>query len=208
MEIELVGLLLAAVALPGWGQSGPATVDVYMNGRDESFRLLGSRKPLASEIFKKIGVHLNWHTGELPAGQRAFGIRTVKRAPHSASPGALAASQLSNAAAVEITMYRDRLHLFFNAYSTPVGSDGASIERRTVLAAYTLAHELGHAIQGIARHSETGILKAYWSDSDFKDMMFHTLTFTPYDIELIHRRLTAPMAGKFLEADESCVIRK
>ena len=213
MEIGLVGLLLVAVALPGWGQSGPATADVYLNGRDDSFQLLGSGRPLASEIFRKIDVHLNWHTGELPAGQKAFGIRTVKRAPESAGPDAFAACRLSNSAGVEITVYRDRLNdllnPFLNAHSTPLGV-GASIQREAeaALPAYVLAHELAHAMEGIARHSERGILKAPWSASDFNEMAFHRLTFTPYDIELIHRGLAARMAGKSLESDDSRAARK
>jgi hypothetical protein len=115
MEIERVSLLLAALVLPGWGQSGSATVDVYMTGRDDSLQLLRPGKELASEIFRKAGVHLSWNTGELPAGQRAFGIRTVEQAPESAGPNALAATHLSNSAAVEITMYRVAIRVFNRA---------------------------------------------------------------------------------------------
>ena len=198
MGIKLVGLLLGAAVLPGLGRFGPSTVDVYVSGRDDSLQLLRSGRPLASEIFRKIGIHLTWHTGELPAGQKAFGICTVEQAPVSAGPDALAASHLSNSAGVEITMYGDRLHLFLKAHSTPVG----------VAAAYVLAHELGHAMQGVARHSAIGIMKAHWSDSDFTEMVFHQLAFTPYDIELIHRGLAERVAGKSLEPDESRPMRE
>ncbi|HKE28082.1 MAG TPA: hypothetical protein VKB88_37270 [Bryobacteraceae bacterium] len=198
MGIKFLGLVLGGVALPGLGQSGSASVDVYMSGRDDSFQLLRSGRPLASEIFAKIGIHLNWHTGELPEGQKAFGISTVERAPESAGPDALAASRLSDSAGVEITMYRDRLHLFLNAHSRPPGS----------AAAYVLAHELAHAMQGIARHSATGIMKAHWSDSDFREMVFHKLAFTPYDIELIHRGLAERVAAMSLERDQSRTVRK
>ena len=53
------------------------TVDVYLSEQDASSLLLGPGKPLASRIFQKIGVHLNWRSGELTARQAAFGIRTA-----------------------------------------------------------------------------------------------------------------------------------
>src|SRR5277367_4486763 len=72
--------------------------DVYINDHDASAQLLGPGKFMASAIFAKIGVHLNWHAGELPATQsaggneslrKAFGIGTLEQAPESASAGAL-----------------------------------------------------------------------------------------------------------------------
>jgi hypothetical protein len=34
------------------------------------------------------------------------------------------------------------------------------------LLAHVMAHEIGHVLQGIIRHSESGILKAHWSGTD------------------------------------------
>jgi hypothetical protein len=46
-------------------------------------------------------------------------------------------------------------------------------------AGYVLAHEVEHTMQGVARHSESGILKAHWSTEDFKEMTYHKLAFVP-----------------------------
>ena len=62
--------------------------------------------------------------------------------------------------------------------------------------AYVLAHELAHAMQGVARHSESGILKAHWSNADCVEMAFHTLAFTQFDVELIHRGLAFQLANR------------
>ena len=53
--------------------------------------------------------------------------------------------------------------------------------------AHAMAHEIAHLLQGINRHSETGILKAHWSGTDCARMAFFPLMFTPEDALLIHR---------------------
>jgi len=65
---------------------------------------------------------------------------------------------------------------------------------KEVAAAYVLAHELAHAMQGVARHAESGIMKAHRSNEDYQDMFFHNLVFTTNDVELIHRGLAPQTA--------------
>jgi hypothetical protein len=185
MKLRFTSLLLAAATLT-LGQSQPLAVDVYVNERDGSEQLLGPGSPLASDVFKKIGVRLNWHRGELPAGRVAFAIRTVEHAPVTATFGALAASRLTDAAAVEITVFQDRVQRFLDGHASIKG----------VAAGYVLAHELAHAMQGVARHSESGILKAHWSGEDFDQMLYHKLVFTAYDVELIQRGLALRLASR------------
>ena len=184
MKIRVVTLFLTVVVGREWAQSR-LTVDVYLNGRVASSQLLEPGKLLASSIFQKIGVRLNWLPGELPASKTAFGIRTVEHAPRSATGDALAASRLSGAAGVEITVYADRLRRFLDVHR--------SLGR--VAAGYVLAHELAHAMQGVARHSESGIMKAHWNYLDLQDMFSHRLAFTAGDVDLIHHGLAARLPG-------------
>ncbi|SPF48843.1 exported hypothetical protein [Candidatus Sulfopaludibacter sp. SbA4] len=187
MRFRFTPLILAAVAWPGFGQSVPTTVEIYVNSRDDSAQLLGPGTPMASGIFKKIGVRLNWHRGEAPLGQNAISLRTVEHAPESATPEAMAASQLNNSSGLEITVYKDRVRRFLDGHR--------SLAR--VALGYVLAHELAHVMQGLARHSEGGILKAHWSDRDFTDMVFHKLAFSAPDVELIHKGLALrPASGR------------
>jgi hypothetical protein len=184
LETRRIALVLMAVVGPAWGQSR-LTADVYLNGRDASSILLAPGKSLASSIFQKIGVRLNWRTGELPKGKAAFGIRTAEHAPKSATGEALAATRLTAAAGIEITVYEDRLRKFLEAHRSLAG----------VAAAYVLAHELAHAMQGEARHSELGIMKAHWDEADFQQMFFHKLTFTAGDAASIRRGLATRLPG-------------
>lgn len=184
MKVRVVALFLTVLAGREWGQS-QLTVDVYLNGRDASRQLLEPGKPIASSIFQKIGVRLNWLTGELPASKTAFGIRTAEHAPRSATGDALAASRLSGGAGVEITVYADRLRRFLDIHR--------SLAR--VAAGYVLAHELAHAMQGVARHSESGIMKAHWNYLDLQDMLSDRMAFTAGDVDLIHHGLAARLLG-------------
>lgn len=184
MRLWRTVLFLTVLAGPGFAQSR-LQVDIYLSSRDASSLLLGPGTPLATDIFKKIGVRLNWHDGALPESKAGIGIRTAEHAPESASPEALASSRLAGSAGVEITVYQDRVQHFLAAHG--------NLAR--VAVPYVLAHELAHAMQGVARHSETGIMKAHWSDLDFQEMVFHKLAFTPADVDLIHQCVAAHLGS-------------
>jgi len=38
--------------------------------------------------------------------------------------------------------------------------------RQSALLAYVLVHEITHVVQGVNRHSQTGVMKAHWSTED------------------------------------------
>jgi hypothetical protein len=59
----------------------------------------------------------------------------------------------------------------------------------TAVFGHVLAHELGHVLEGVDRHSKTGVMKARWSKSDFDQMGKGPLEFAPEDVELILRGL-------------------
>jgi hypothetical protein len=52
--------------------------------------------------------------------------------------------------------------------------------------AHVIVHEITHILQGVARHSETGIMKATWTRDDFMRMQTTPLAFSADDIEMIH----------------------
>jgi hypothetical protein len=63
-----------------------------------------------------------------------------------------------------------------------------------------LAHEVGHILQRIARHSETGVMKESWSWPEMMSMRTNRLHFTAYDAQLIREVFTSP---KILRAGEN-----
>jgi hypothetical protein len=54
---------------------------------------------------------------------------------------------------------------------------------------HVLVHEITHILEGVARHSETGVMKAKWTLGDFYDMQTKTLPFASEDVDLIYRGL-------------------
>ena len=61
---------------------------------------------------------------------------------------------------------------------------------------HVLAHEIVHYLQGVARHSPEGLMKARWSDGDCAMMVARPLQLTAEDVELIraHFQARAPRA--------------
>lgn len=182
-----IALLLLEGAAPG-ATGETYTVDVYMRPNIQFSVTLWQAEAIARKIFASIGVDLAWHSWpagseELPreSGRPAFGVRWAEHAPGSTAPGALASARPFGGAGAAVTLYEDRIERLSARYrSAPA-----------VLLAYILAHELAHAMEGLDRHSASGIEKAHWSDYDWFQMMLHKLVFSAEDADLIHRGLDA-----------------
>jgi hypothetical protein len=54
-----------------------------------------------------------------------------------------------------------------------------------------LVHEITHILQGVSRHSDSGIMKARWEEDDYSHMDTKPLVFTKTHIVLIHQALNA-----------------
>ena len=54
-----------------------------------------------------------------------------------------------------------------------------------MILAHVLVHEITHILQGIDRHSESGVMKASWTNQDYKAMAWKPLPFTPQDTRLL-----------------------
>ena len=84
------------------------------------------------------------------------------------------------------------------AYALPYGDSGTCIHvfldrvvlnRAKVFAnalfAHVLVHEITHVLEQVDRHSEDGVMKAHWSQEDYRHMEFDPLPFTALDVQLI-----------------------
>jgi hypothetical protein len=57
-----------------------------------------------------------------------------------------------------------------------------------------MVHEITHLLEGVCRHSESGIMKAFWTDEDKSGMRGHPMPFAAEDVELIGTGLKARAA--------------
>ena len=110
--------------------------------------------------------------------------------PEHLLPGALAFARVYEG--VHIDVFCDRLDRMAPGSKMAVP-----------LLAHVLVHEITHMIQGIDRHSDSGVMKSCWTASDYAEMMSTPLPFTPQDIQLIRLGLAARARGETLAGADS-----
>jgi hypothetical protein len=66
-----------------------------------------------------------------------------------------------------------------------------------VILGHAMAHEIGHVLQGVARHSDRGIMKAVWTSREYRAMRDGLLRFSGEDVQLIQIGLREMAATRF-----------
>jgi hypothetical protein len=152
--------------------------------------LLRDGQDAATTIFAGVHVQLTW-TGQNQQvsnpvascvgepGTHNLAVEIVPHAPATFSDVALAMAMPYAVSGVRIVIFYDRVDPLLRGHNAPAA---------TILG-YVLAHEIAHVLQGIARHSETGIMRPRWTDNDFKQMGIRVLMFTAEDVQMIQQRL-------------------
>jgi hypothetical protein len=119
-----------------------------------------------------------WKTGEPPAHETSGSwLRVVlgERTPEDRLPGALAVAYPFAACTQSITVFNDRIR---EQVRRP--------DWEASLLAYVMVHEITHALQKVDRHSEEGVMKAYWTARDREDIFAGRLGFQETDVHLLH----------------------
>jgi len=162
-------------------------VTVYMeNDANVSSPMLSRARTLAAEMFAGVGVRIEWRAGHrstpqlLREGAIAVRLTLDRPAEFKTSVGAFA----TPSEGVHITVLYEHL-----AWSMAKSGLAPS------LLAHVLVHEITHILEGIARHSTTGIMKPNWTSADYYEMQTKTLPFDSEDVELIRRGLAQRQAG-------------
>jgi hypothetical protein len=138
---------------------------------------------LAVRMFAAIGIALEWAKGK-PTGESAqppIIIEVRTGAPENFKPGSLAYALPYEGS--HITVLVDRIE---------------NMGAPSNVLAHVMVHEITHILQGLSRHSATGVMKERWTAWDLSGMRWRPLPFTPSDIELIYSGLTQ-------RAAQSCV---
>src|ERR1700676_4564385 len=128
----------------------------------------------ASEMFAAIGGKLDWECPK--SGQEMILISLNAGSPANRKPGELA--HTSPKEGTHIVIFSDCVR-------------EVRPDKFSVVLAHVMVHEVTHILQGICRHSTSGLMKARWDDYDFLQMAWTPLPFTKHDIDLIQRGLDA-----------------
>ena len=158
------------------------TVVVYFENSLAPKEQFGAQK-LAEQMFATAGIRVAWRIGAPSEAnlveERPMVVRFAASTPASDHPGALAFA---------VPYEGVHIKIFY-------GRVKAGAPRITqVVLAHVLVHEMTHILQGIDRHSETGIMKAHWTAQDYTDMAWKALSFTSDDIDRIQYGVSARMA--------------
>ena len=145
---------------------------------------------IVAKIFSEIGLKIQWR---MPPSIRdcsrdplisRIAVAFSWNTPDGFHPGALAISDPYATRGACVTIFMDRLKPML----------AGSPAKTRFLLGHVLAHEIGHILQGICRHSEEGVLKAHWSQTEIRSMRAEPLSFTSHDTMLIFagiRRISA-----------------
>jgi hypothetical protein len=167
-----------AAAIPMWGQLvGTPVVCLDPMPNDQ----IGWAAEDANDLFRAIGIRLEWRFHRpCPDGVDTIHVSFSNSLTSSGKPGALAYTYPYEGHRIVILIDR-------------VKESTGTVRRLPVsrLLAYVMAHEIGHVLEGIARHSETGIMKGVWSYDEYARMSNKTLTWAPEDAVLMRMGLAA-----------------
>ena len=147
------------------GRRVPVCMDTPPNTPVPAARLSATR------MFAAIGVNLEWHgSTRCPSGALIVSLRETT--PPELNPGAFAYALPYEG--THIVVFLDRIQ------------QGRPRELAGIALGYVIVHEITHMLEGVCRHSESGLMKANWTDADFREMRLGHLDFAAADIELIH----------------------
>jgi len=169
-------------------------VEVFLPPTPETVRLaLVHAEIVVTEIYRDIGIQVQWRaTTRRPSGCEATGghaqivVAVAATPPKGLSREALAYSTPSETIGPCVALLLDR---FAETLRMNPKSGGS-------LLGHVLAHEMGHILQGVSRHSYEGVMKARWSLHDTRVMAFQRMRFSDEDRDLILNVLSKSQARR------------
>lgn len=179
-----VAMVWMAMAAAGRAESrkpqADALVTVFTYDRTGvPWAVLARAERVATAAFAAVGVEVRWVKGqrlEAPrkvASGEALTVVFDLSAPAQASLHAFASTQLGGGADGDVHVFYGRVTRFPDKVLMPE------------VLGNVLAHELTHALQGVARHSSEGLMKAEWEIPDYQKMSRGPLAFAAVDLELL-----------------------
>jgi hypothetical protein len=151
------------------------------------FFVMVRAETIASQIFATAGVAFEWRDAGSAACRNSDQALTlvldfhIHTAP-SDHPGALAYA---------LPYQGSHIVVLFDRFEWSAGGPS----QVAAILAHVMAHEITHLLEGFARHSETGVMKAHWDGGDLRRMEFKPLPFDLEDVYLIQDGLRVSAVG-------------
>ena len=156
---------------------GPKRLTVYVDNRSHApLALVGRSQSVAARTFASIGVRIDWRFGAPPtealSREHPVVMTITENTPAAQYSGEFASAQAFEG--IHLRILYDRLRW---AESWP--------KLAPMLLAHVMVHEITHLVQGLDRHSPSGIMKARLTQDDFQAIERGLPQFEP-EVRLIH----------------------
>jgi hypothetical protein len=180
------------------GSTGDCVTIYVANPFNVPWIAVNSARATTTNIFRDIGVSVHW--AQSPNGRReqtcaAVEVRFDPESPATLRPGAMAYAQIRRNNGPQVHILTDRIF-----HSSPNPSE---LRYQGALLGHVIAHEVGHVLEGVARHSEQGLMKENWTFQEVLGMAAKNLPFASIDANLIHAGISRTREANKPEAYET-----
>jgi hypothetical protein len=169
LTTRIVAALWLTAAITHAGETGPKITVCLRFAAADRLSIGPRARHLAGKMFAGAGLDIEW-VDSTEGLLRAIPVVLSGATPPSCRPRALAYAEPYEGGRIRI--FLDRVETY---------------EDPAIVLAHVLVHEITHVIQGTTRHSQTGVMKAWWNSRDYLDMRHRPLDFTPDDLDLIRQ---------------------
>jgi hypothetical protein len=166
------------------GQAQPKLTVWIESPRDLDVVVLAGAEGTAARIFAQVDVKLEWKIGTPPANAPGENLAMAfdAAAPARFDAGALGYATVGGSGTT--------IHIFY--YRVLRQNAG---ELLPVILGHVMAHEITHVLEGIPRHSDTGLMKAQWQADDYYRMSRSPLPFAPIDADMVRAHFAREAAA-------------
>jgi hypothetical protein len=180
------------------GSSFEECLIVYEKSADKvPMEVLGVAEQITGAIFHEIDVAVHWSRDphQRPKGSCiAVGLQFDEVSKVRSGPDAMGYALPYSKGCLQVYILIQRvLQCRFACL------DSGTKMREGALLGHVMAHEIGHVLQGVVRHSEEGVMKTNWTSEEVLRMVTRRLSFTSSDADLI--RLSSFVKRKIATPD-------
>jgi len=196
MKCCIAALLLSCLTAGAKEPEAPLRVVVYLQSGGVWLpgAALGSAKSQASRLFLAEGISLEWRDCKPPKSTTdeevvvavSFRMSTPSEFERNDRAEALAVTYPYGKGPLTVMVFADRVARYLTQFH---GNEPAKV------LGHILAHEIGHAIEGVARHSDAGLMKPRWNWQDLLEIRGNGLHFAPQDRDLLMQRFLPDRAA-------------
>jgi hypothetical protein len=176
MKTPLISIAAAAVAgvVAYATENGPGLAVCVQHREAVNNLVMAHAQTIVTAVFAEASVRIDWLSSRLC---RLAAGDTIRLEIDSEVPPRFGPETL--AYALPYAGSGTTIHVFYARIMENHREFGADI------LGHVIAHEIGHVLEGIVRHSPEGLMKAHWGLSDYMRMKKQRLFFSSEDVDLM-----------------------